>query len=153
MAIAPNTTFVSGAILTAAQQNAFAFGTMAYSSNNSSNVLGITTITTTFTMSSFTAIANRNYKITYFEPVMFCSSGSGEGTLTIKNGATTLATTILTLNVNNSAGAVLQTITTFTAGATTLTTALTYTTGTGTMTAGRNATRVAFALVEDIGPA
>ena len=153
MAIAPNTTFVSGAVLTAAQQNAFGFGTMAYSSNNSSNVLGITTITTTFTMSSFTAIANRNYKLTYFEPVMFCSSGSGEGTLTIKNGATTLATTILTLNVNNSAGAILQTITTFSAGATTLTTALTYTTGSGTMTAGRNATRVAFALVEDIGPA
>ncbi len=154
MAIAPNTTFVSGAVLTAAQQNAFGFGTMAYSSNNSTIVTGITSGgTTTFTMSSFTAIANRNYKITYFEPVMFCSSGSGEGTLTIKNGATTLATTILTVNVNNSAGAILQTITTFTAGATTLTTTVTYTTGSGTMTAGRSATRIAFALVEDIGPA
>ena len=153
MAIAPNTTFVSGAVLTAAQQNAFGFGTCQYLAKITSDPL-ISTITTTITLSSFTFLANRNYKITYFEPVLFCSSGSGEATLTIKNttAVTTIATSATTVNVTNSAAGILQFVTTFSAGGAVLSASLTYT-GTGTMNAARTATRTAFLLLEDIGPA
>ena len=153
MAIAPNTTFVSGAILTAAQQNAFGFSTCQYVSSTTTAAT-ITTITTTLTLSSFTFLANRNYKITYFEPVMFCTSGSGEATLTIKNttAVTTIATSATTVNVTNSAAGILQFVTTFSAGAAVLSASLTYT-GTGSLTASRSATRTAFLLLEDIGPA
>ena len=65
MAIAPNTTFVSGAILTAAQQNAFGFGIVGYATN-ASNV-GLTTTVGDLGLSvTFTAIANRYYKYTFF---------------------------------------------------------------------------------------
>ena len=153
MAIAPNTTFVSGAILTAAQQNAFGFSTCQYVSSTTTAAT-ITTITPTLTLSSFTFLASRNYKITYFEPVLFCSSGSGEATLTIKNttAVTTIATSATTVNVTNSAAGILQFVTTFSAGAAVLSASLTYT-GTGTMNASRSATRTAFLLLEDIGPA
>ena len=153
MAIAPNTTFVSGAILTAAQQNAFGFSTCQYASSTTTAAT-ITTITTTLTLSSFTFLANRNYKITYFDPVMFCTSGSGEATLTIKNttAVTTIATSATTVNVTNSAAGILQFVTTFAAGAAVLSASLTYT-GTGSLTASRSATRTAFLLLEDIGPA
>jgi hypothetical protein len=153
MAIAPNTTFSSGAILTAAQMNALPFGTMQYSSKTTSDS-PITTIATQITMSSFTAIASRNYKITYFEPVMFCSSGSGEMVLTIKNttASTTIATASTIVNVTTSSNGMLQFITTFSAGAVVLSGSLTYS-GTGFATSSRSSTRTAFMLVEDIGPA
>ena len=151
MAIAPNTTFVANSVLTAAQQNAFGFSTCQYGSATTSATT-ITTITTTITLSSFTAIASRNYKITYLEPDLFCTSGSGVATMTIKNGATTLQQVLATVNVTNDATATLQYVTQFAAGATTLTASLTYT-GTGSLTASRTATKVAFVLVEDIGPA
>jgi len=151
MAIAPNTTFVSGAILTAAQQNAFGFGTMQYNYSTTTQST-ITTITTTLTLTSFTAIANRNYKITYFEPVIFCTSGVGEATMTIKNGASTIATAIAAVSTSVSGQGILQYVTTLAAGATVITSSLTYS-GTGSLTASRSATRTAFCLVEDIGPA
>ena len=153
MAIAPNVTFVSGAVLTAAQQNAFGFGTCQYLATTTTAAT-ITTISTQITLPSFTFLANRNYKITYYEPVMFCTSGSGEATLTIKNttAATTLATCIATVNVTNSSFGMLQFVTTFAAGAAVLSASLTYN-GTGSLTATRSAARTAFLLVEDIGPA
>ena len=39
MAIAPNTTFVSGAVLTAAQQNAFGFGVVALAKSTAAYTL------------------------------------------------------------------------------------------------------------------
>ena len=151
MAIAPNTTFVSGAVLTAAQQNAFGFSTCQYNSKTTSDAT-ITTIVTTITLASFTAIANRNYKLTYFEPVIFCTSGVGELTMTLKNGATTIATTIAPVSTSVSGQGILQFVTTLAAGATVITSHLTYS-GVGSATASRTATRTAFVLVEDIGPA
>lgn len=131
-----------------------AWGQVGYSSSTTA-VTGITTITTTFTLSSITFVASRNYKITYFEPVVYCTSGSGEATLTIKNttAATTIATSIATVNVNNSTTGILQFVTTFSAGAAVLTASVTYTTGSGSVVVSRSATRTAFLLVEDIGPA
>ena len=153
MAIAPNTTFVANTVLTAAQQNAFNFGTCQFNSTSTTSST-ITTISTQITLSSFTFIASRNYKITYFEPVMFCTSGSGEATLTLKNttAATTLATCIATVNVTNSSFGMLQYVTQFSAGASVVSASLTYS-GAGSLTASRSATRTAFLLVEDIGPA
>jgi hypothetical protein len=151
MAIAPNTTFVSGAILTAAQQNAFGFSTMQLQTKITSDS-PITTIATQITLSNFTAIANRNYKITYFEPVLFCSSGVGEATMTIKNGATTIAQSIAAVSTSVSGQGNQVFTTTFTAGTVSLTASLTYG-GVGSLTASRSATRQAFMLVEDIGPA
>ena len=151
MAIAPNTTFTSGQILTAAQQNAFGFSTMQLQTKTTSDS-PITTIATQITLSNFTAIANRNYKITYFEPVLFCSSGVGEATMTIKNGATTIAVSIAAVSTSVSGQGNQIFITTFTAGTVSLTASLTYG-GVGSLTASRSATRQAFLLVEDIGPA
>ena len=151
MAIAPNTTFTSGQILTAAQQNAFGFSTMQLQTKTTSDS-PITTIATQITLSNFTAIANRNYKITYVEPVLFCSSGLGEATMTIKNGATTIAESIAAVSTSVSGQGNQIFITTFTAGTVSLTASLTYG-GVGVLTASRSATRQAFLLVEDIGPA
>ena len=151
MAIAPNTTFTSGQIYTAVMANAYPFGTMQYASSTTALAL-ITTITTTFTLPNFTAIANRNYKITYFEPNMFCTIGTGETIMTFKNGASTIATTSASVSSTVSSQGNFVFITTFTAGVISLTASLTYA-GSGTLTSSRSATRTAFMLVEDIGPA
>jgi len=151
MAIAPNTTFVSGAVLTAAQQNAFGFSTMAYNSTGTA-ATGITSIAAQITLSSFTAIANRNYKITYFEPSLVAVGSAGEATLTIKNGATTLNQSVQATTTAYSAVGLCVHIGTFTAGSVTITGNLTNF-GSTSLSASRQATRYAFVHVEDIGPA
>ena len=66
MAVSPNTTFVSGAILTAAQQNNFPRGVMAYSVYTGGNQGLTTTIAdVTNATGTFTAVANRAYKVTF----------------------------------------------------------------------------------------
>jgi hypothetical protein len=66
MAISPNVNFTSGQILTATQQNQFPRGIVAIATRNTE-----TTVTTTeaiqLTSSTFTAVADRYYKITYIE--------------------------------------------------------------------------------------
>ena len=152
MAISPNDTFTSGQILTAQECNQFPFGVVALASSTTAYTLTVTeTIATGMTV-TFTAIANRNYKITYFEPVIFCSSGVGEATMTIKNGATTIAQSIAAVSTSVSGQGNQVFTTTFTAGTVSLTASLTYG-GVGSLTASRSATRQAFLLVEDIGPA
>jgi len=151
MAINPNTDFTTGQVLLASEQNRFPRGTMQYISSTTALAL-ITTITTTFTLPNFTAIANRNYKITYFEPNMFGTIGTGEAIMTIKNGATTIATTSAAVASTVSGQGNFVFVTTFTAGVIGLTASLTYV-GSGTLTSSRSATRTAFMLVEDIGPA
>ena len=59
-----NTTFVSGAILTAAQMNALPFGVVALTTTNTLATVTATE-TVAMTTSSFTAIANRYYRITF----------------------------------------------------------------------------------------
>jgi hypothetical protein len=71
MATTPNTTFVAGAILTAAQQNNFARGAMAAPATRTTDQSGITAETLITGMSvTFTAVANRLYKFTWFEPYL-----------------------------------------------------------------------------------
>jgi len=75
--MATNTTFTSGAILTAAQMNALPFGLVAAPVNITSNQTGISTITdVTGATVTFTAISGRYYRATFK-----CSAvGTGSGT-------------------------------------------------------------------------
>jgi hypothetical protein len=77
MAITPNTTFVSGAILTAAEQNNFPRGVMATASSSTSYVLTNSAVIATGMTVTFTAVASRNYRITYYEPEAQTNSGGG----------------------------------------------------------------------------
>jgi hypothetical protein len=66
MAIAPNDTFTSGQVLTAAECNAFPFGIVGYNQRSSGNItLGTTIADLTGLTTTFTAIANRGYKVTF----------------------------------------------------------------------------------------
>ena len=66
MAINPNTDFTVGAVLTAAQQNRFGRGAMALATSITANQQDITGVTDLTGMSvTFTAVANRNYKVSY----------------------------------------------------------------------------------------
>ena len=65
MAISPNDTFTSGQILTAQECNNFPFGIVAKGQNPSNT--GLTTTVGDFNVSvTFTAIANRYYKYTFY---------------------------------------------------------------------------------------
>ena len=70
MAINPNTTFVAGNILTAAQQNRLPFGVCASSSSTTDYTLTTTLTIATGMSATFTAIANRLYRVTYYEPAV-----------------------------------------------------------------------------------
>jgi hypothetical protein len=151
MAIAPNTTFVSGAILTASQQNAFGFGVVAYAKVTASDLSITTTEEIQVTSSTFTAIANRYYKITYYDPQITTSAtGFIISYLRLTNLAgTTYQNSIIPLNTLGTI--VNSTVTTLTAGSTVIVGTLQSYAGTGSAT--RSATNPAWILVEDIGPA
>jgi len=153
MAINPNTDFSSGAILTAAQQNRFPRGVMAYNEVTASDAT-ITSEEVQITGSNFTAVANRYYRITYFEPTLL---GSVAGTFQQRIRLTNLTGTLqqqsnVTMVVIGNAGAgTCSTVVTLTAGTQNVVGTLQASAGTGNAT--RSATSKAWLLVEDIGPA
>ena len=155
MAISPNTTFVSGAILTAAQQNAFGFSTVGLTTSTTLLQAGVTTPVDITGMSvTFTAIANRNYKISAYMYAI-ASVTNACAALEIKQGATTLQTAITNLGVA-TIGATINTfvIKTFTAGSTTVKLTGALAAGsTGSITFNGGATLPVYILVEDVGPA
>ena len=73
--MALNTDFVAGNILTAAQQNNFPRGLVSATSVTASSP-NFTSETLRVTSPSFTAVANRKYRITYFEPSLQFVSGT-----------------------------------------------------------------------------
>jgi hypothetical protein len=155
MAIAPNTTFVSGAILTAAQQNAFGFSTVGLTTSTSLSQVGVTSIVDLTGMSvTFTAIANRNYKISaYMYAIPTVTNACA--TLSIREGSTTHQQIITNLGVANI-GATMTgyVIKTFTAGSITLKLSGALTSGsTGTIGFNGASNLPVSILVEDIGPA
>ena len=155
MAINPNTDFTSGAILTAAQQNRFPRGIMqlATSTTAPANVTATEVVQLTAT---FTAVASRYYKITYYEPDIGLS-GAGAVTVSMRiRSGTTIAGTQLQIGYQYIASSSVdqqgQVIYygTFTAGAQSVV---------GTLQAsavnaiiGRSAGKAAWLTVEDIGP-
>jgi hypothetical protein len=160
MAITPNTDFSSGAILTAQQQNNFPRGIMAYAESSTNYTLTTSAAVATGMTATFTAVANRYYKVTYFEPQAQLSS-------------TATALTVLQIRLTNAAGTQLkeskfqqaysggtfnqtmicQAITTFTAGSITVVGCALANIIAGGPILTRAATSTAFITVEDMGPA
>lgn len=155
MATTPNTTFTAGAILTATQQNNFPRGMMTASVDKATaSDATITAEEVQITGSSFTAVANRLYKITYHEPSIYGSATAG---YTLRIRQTNLAGTVL--NASSTWGSTLGypnvgiciAYTTFAAGTQNVVATLACNTGTGQ--ALRSATQYASLVVEDIGSA
>jgi hypothetical protein len=154
MAVNPNTNFTTGAVYTADQANRFPRGVMAYT-QSTSNVLAISTETVAITGGSFTAEANRYYKVTYFEPDPNSITSTGYWGLTIR--LTNISGAQKMIGYSNYVGAGTNLlgnvvwVGTLSAGTTNFVgTALT---NLGTMRLDRSSLAPAFLLVEDIGPA
>ena len=155
MAISPNTDFTSGQILTATQQNQFPRGVMALTTVAISDNT-ITAEEVQITGASFTAVANRYYKVTYFEPDP--NSVTATGFLAARIRSTNLAGTSRQISYTQlpTAGITNSSITSVWIGTLTAGTqnfVATLQSGAGTAAASRAADTFAFLLVEDIGPA
>jgi len=158
MAINPNTDFSSGAVLTAAQQNRFPRGVMALATSTTSYTLTTSEVIATGMTVTFTAVANRYYRITYFEPQAQTATFNSNTQLTLRQ--TNAAGTVLqnTIFQNESAALDQQGMTcirtmTFTAGSITVVGTAKCSATTGAPQLIRDSTRQAQLLIEDIGPA
>lgn len=152
MAINPNTDFTAGAILTAAQQNRFPRGVMAVG-NKTSVQNGITTATEIVNSGSFTAVANRYYRIT-FTAYNNYKTTTGDVQFRIQKTSTAgtqIASTNRTAVGATQFGATVVAVTTLTAGAQTVIGSIT--SSTGSVASEPSATAPAQIIVEDIGPA
>ena len=151
----PNTNFSAVAVYTAAQANRFPRGVMAYNASIVSDPT-ITAEELQITGSSFTAVANRYYRITYFEPSLAGNTANMVFDMRIRQtnifGAIQNNSRVLN-NVGSifvpTSGTV-QAIVTLSAGTTNFVATLSCSAGTGQ--AGRGGGIFAFLLVEDIGP-
>ena len=153
MAISPNVDFVAGAILTATQQNQFPRGIVAYqvdvaTANFAGEAVNITS-------TSFTAVANRYYQITYYSPQLQVNAANGYSVIKLRKGTTTGGAQIQQGYAANATSggptaATVIAITTLTAGAQQVCATIQSTNTTSTNT---TATNFGFLLVEDIGPA
>ena len=146
-----NTTFTSGAILTAAQMNNLPWGSAGYASNTtlSQNVTSLTDITSLSV--TFTAVTGRIYKVEGWV-YMATTEGTNPSVLSIRNGATQLQSTTLNLQIANVAySQYVCYVGTFTAGSTTVKLSGARGAGSGTLTASSAATTPAQILVTDLG--
>ena len=149
MAIAPNVTFVSGAVYTAAQANAYGFGIVALTPVSSN--YAPTSVASDFASVTFTAIANRYYKYSLIVPG---ADSDASRTLTIQlvNSANTAVNT----GSQTLRGAGLLDLLSFTtirtevAGSLTRKIRMSTSAGNASMC---SATSIGYFLVEDIGPA
>jgi hypothetical protein len=123
MAITPNTNFTAGAILTAAQQNLFPRGIMSFV-EKTTNTTPVVAETVILTLPSFTAVANRYYRVSVFFPYLEQTAGAA-AVLTgrIRKGTTTAGTVIqyasnyVTASGNDDKFMFMQWVGTLTAGA------------------------------------
>lgn len=154
MATTPNTTFTAGQVLTSTAANNWPRGLMTAVVTNTTTSAAFSAETTQITSASFTAVAGRYYKITYFDPTLL---GSVASTATLRLRLTNVTGTILqqsnaTINVvgNSNAGHCVGVLT-LTAGATVI--VATLQANAGTVTPTRSSTNFAFLSIEDIGTA
>jgi hypothetical protein len=154
MAINPNTDFTAGAVLTADQENRFPRGVVAYAQTTTTDST-ITAEEIQVTSTTFTAVANRYYRITYYEPqVSSASGGFLVGYIRKTNlSGTQYASSIFQSPTGFQLNGYLNVsaVTTFSAGSTVV--VGTIASGAGTSSATRNANYPAWICVEDIGPA
>jgi len=151
MTVSPNTDFISGAVLTAAEMNKLPRGLMADVVTSSTTDSSVTAEEVMLTV-TWTAVANRNYRIVYIEPAL---SGTSNTSATFRLRSGTVTGTVL----NSTVVAISSTLLSFSgfvesigsigAGSQTVVATLQYSAGTGTAT--RSATRVAMLYVEDVG--
>lgn len=107
MAIAPNTNpFVSGAVLTAAQMTALPMGIYSFVEKTTTTT-SVTAEAVILTLPSFTAVANRYYRVSAYFPYIETTGGGAafieakirKGTTT---GGTQLQTSVLYLTATTS---------------------------------------------------
>ena len=160
MAINPNTNFAVSGVYTADQANRYPRGVMARATSQTTYVLTTShtaAIATGMTV-TFTAEANRYYRITYYEPQAQTPNivGNAQSYLKQASASGTIIGNAVLGNETNAGDQhhliIIKTMT-FTAGTTVLvgTGAVSSTSGTPQFI--RDATREALLLVEDIGPA
>jgi hypothetical protein len=124
MAIAPNTNpFVSGAVLTAAQMTALPMGIYSFVEKTTTTT-SVTAEAVILTLPSFTAVANRYYRVTAYLPYIETTGGGAsffeakikKGTTT---GGTQLQTAVLyvTATSNHDTSMTITWVGTLTAGA------------------------------------
>jgi len=155
MAISPNTTFTTGSVFTASQANAYGFSTMALATTTTGSQAGVTTVVDLTGMSvTFTAIANRNYKVSYHIYAVPTVTNACF-TVNLQQGAT-----IKQISIANGGVATVGTtlnglfVSTFSAGSVTLKLTGALTAGsTGSFTFAPAGVLPFTLLVEDIGPA
>jgi hypothetical protein len=156
MAINPNTDFTVGQVATAGQMNRFPRGVVAFA-QATSNLSFDSSEDLAITASTFTAVANRYYRITYFEPQLPQVQNNNTVTQRIRltnTSGTQLSATIYT-NTTAVAGAsnsaTLVYVGTFSAGSIVVIGSLT--SPGAVVSATRSATMPAQITIEDIGPA
>jgi hypothetical protein len=153
----PNTAFSSGAVYTADQANRFPRGIMQLATSTSSDT-SVTTEEVELGAISFTAVASRYYKITYFEPdIGISGAGAGALQMRIRNGTTTAGTLLqqafqwVPSSSVDTAGQCVW-FGTFTAGTQNIV-ATAQQGGASTFQLNRGTGKAAWLVVEDIGPA
>jgi len=158
MAISPNDDFTAGQVLTATECNQFPRGVMAFAASTTNYTLTTSTAITTDMTVTWTAVANRYYRISYYEPLVETSTVSASytalsirptnaaGTLTQQGILTTVAA------VKNTGSLNVSVIYSSTAGSKTFVGCAITTSTTGTPLLSRSVFNPSYMLVEDIGP-
>ena len=155
MAISPNDNFTSGQILTAVECNQFPRGIVAFA-EVTANDATITAEEIQITASTFTAVANRYYRITYYEPQVSLPITAG-ASVTSRIRLTNLAGAQYQSGFEQNESTIMSSamttvwVGTLTAGSTVIVASLQCSTGTASAT--RSATAPAQLTIEDIGPA
>ena len=156
----PNVDFTTGQTLTAAQQNRFGRGWMGGAQSTVNYTLTTANAIATGMSVTFTGVAGRVYKLTYFEPAVETSTIAAGSTTVLNIRQTNAAGTQVTSGVVASQVAGLKDVNALclvaiipiiTSGSTTYVGCAIANNTTGAPILGRNATQPALLLVEDIG--
>jgi hypothetical protein len=153
MAVTPNDNFTAGQVLTATECNNFPRGLMTAPVSTSTTDAAITAEEIQLEI-TWTAVANRNYRIIYTEPQL---SGTVVTTCTARLRTDNVTGTVVnsnTIGISNTSlpfNSICQAVGTYGAGSQKIVATLEYSAGTGTAT--RSATRLALLTVEDLGTA
>ena len=155
MAINPNTDFTAGQVLTSSQANRFPRGIMQLVTGTASSA-SVNTETIILTSPSFTAVANRYYRITYWQPVISYQSGTVNHValnirLTNLAGALQASSEVKMTSAGNATG-ITTIVKTLTAGSTVFVATVAPSGGGFVIASGATAFAPQLA-IEDIGPA